>query len=128
MPLDPPVTIATLLSSLLIFTIVLDPRFETASQHWILHPERIVGNPEVVPRNVGEERALPPQNTSVKNIRHGASCAGPGQRQAFKNLSIRMHAGYTEIVETKDFLGCGGVLCAFPKPPILHRVKVTRAA
>jgi len=74
MPLDAPVTIATLLDSLLIFTIVLDPtprtpnvhrcelrlarvkislyapypkeRFETARQHLILHPERIVGNPE----------------------------------------------------------------------------------
>jgi len=34
----------------------------------ILHPERIVGNPEVIPRNVGEERALPPQSNSVKTF------------------------------------------------------------
>jgi hypothetical protein len=74
MPFDAPVTIATLLDSLLIFTFVLDPtprtpnvhrcevrlarmrisiyapyikeRFETARQHSFLHPERIVGNPE----------------------------------------------------------------------------------
>jgi hypothetical protein len=76
MPLDAPVTIATLLDSLLIFTIILDPaprpsnvhrwelrvarmkisiyapyakeRFETAREHSILHPERILGNPKVV--------------------------------------------------------------------------------
>jgi len=35
-------------------------RFETARRHSILHLERIVGNPEVISRNVGEERALPP--------------------------------------------------------------------
>jgi hypothetical protein len=74
--LEAPVTIATLLDSLLIFTIVLDPtprtpnvlrcelrlarmkisiyapyikeRFETARQHSFLHPERIVGQPEVI--------------------------------------------------------------------------------
>jgi hypothetical protein len=43
-------------------------RFETAHQHSFLHPERIVGNPEMIPRNVGEERALPPQNNSVKTF------------------------------------------------------------
>jgi hypothetical protein len=35
-------------------------RFETARQRSILHPERIVGNPEVIPRNVGEERPACP--------------------------------------------------------------------
>ena len=73
MPLDAPVTIATLLDSLLVFTIVLfrlpvptnvhrcelrlarmkisiyapyaKERFETARQHSILHPEGLVGNP-----------------------------------------------------------------------------------
>jgi hypothetical protein len=30
-------------------------RFETARPHSILHPERIVGNPEVIPRNVGQD-------------------------------------------------------------------------
>jgi hypothetical protein len=43
-------------------------RFETAREHSILHPERIVGNPEVIPRNVGEEQALPPQSNSVKTF------------------------------------------------------------
>jgi hypothetical protein len=33
--------------------------FETARQHSILHPEGIVGNLEVISRNVGEQRALP---------------------------------------------------------------------
>ena len=70
MPLDAPVTIATLLDSRLIFTIVPDPtpnvhrcelrlarmkisiygpnakeRFETARQRSFLHPERSVTNP-----------------------------------------------------------------------------------
>jgi hypothetical protein len=36
-------------------------RFETERQLSILHPERIVGNVEVIPRNAGEERALPPR-------------------------------------------------------------------
>jgi hypothetical protein len=41
-------------------------RFETAREDTILHPERIVGNPEVIPRNVGQERALPAQSNSFK--------------------------------------------------------------
>src|SRR5438876_6585461 len=74
MPLDAPVTIATLLNSLLTFTMIRLPvppnvhrcelrlarmkisicapyakeRFETARQHSILHPERIVGNSETM--------------------------------------------------------------------------------
>ena len=76
MPLDAPVTMATLLDSLLIFTVVLDltprtpnvhrcelrlarmkisiyapyakERFETARHHSILHPERIAGNPYLI--------------------------------------------------------------------------------
>jgi DNA-binding transcriptional LysR family regulator len=43
-------------------------RFESARHHSIVHPERIVGNPEVIPRNVGEERALPPQSDSVRTF------------------------------------------------------------
>src|SRR3979411_471157 len=79
MPLDAPVTIATLLDSLLIFTTIVpirlpvppnvyrcelrlarmkisiyapdaNERLETARQNSILHPERIVGNPDVIPR------------------------------------------------------------------------------
>jgi hypothetical protein len=49
-----------------------------------LDPERIVGNPAVIPRNVGEERALPPQSNSVKTF--VMARAAPVQRQAFKNL------------------------------------------
>jgi hypothetical protein len=43
-------------------------RFETAHQHSILHPERGVVNAEVIPRNFGEERALPPQTNSVRTF------------------------------------------------------------
>jgi hypothetical protein len=49
-------------------------RFETARQNSILHPERIVGNREVIPRNVREKRALPPQ------IARAASVPGSGKR------------------------------------------------
>jgi len=57
-------------------------RFETARQRSILHPERIVGNPEVILRNVGEERALPPQSNSVKTfiIARAAPVPGSGKR------------------------------------------------
>jgi hypothetical protein len=57
-------------------------RFETARQHSILHPERIVGNPEVIPRNVGEERALLPQSNSVKTfvMERAAPAPGSGKR------------------------------------------------
>jgi hypothetical protein len=43
-------------------------RFETARQPSSLHPERVVVNAEVIPRNFGEERALPPQSNSVKTF------------------------------------------------------------
>jgi hypothetical protein len=48
----------------------------------ILHPERIVGNPEVIPTNVGEERALPPQDNSVKTfvMARAARVSGSGKR------------------------------------------------
>jgi hypothetical protein len=42
----------------LIYAPYAKERFETAHQHSILHPERVVGNPELIPRNVGEEQAL----------------------------------------------------------------------
>jgi len=62
-------------------------RFETARQHSILHPERIVGNLEVIPRNVGEERALPQQSNSVKTfvIARAAPVPGNGKRLKFVN-------------------------------------------
>ena len=51
---------------------------KTAHQHLILHPERIVGNPEVIPRNVGEERALLPQSNSVKTFVMARASLVPG--------------------------------------------------
>jgi hypothetical protein len=68
-------------------------RFATARQHSILHPERIVGNPEVIPRNVAEKRALPSQSNSVKTFLVARAAPGPRQWQAFKNLSIRWLRG-----------------------------------
>jgi hypothetical protein len=65
-------------------------RFATARQHSIFHPERIVGSPEGIPRNVGEELALPPQNNSVKTLVTARAAPGPRQWQAFKKFSIRM--------------------------------------
>jgi hypothetical protein len=62
MPLDAPVTIATLSSSLLILAIVLDPRFETACQ-------------QVIPRNASEGRAFAAVRQFCQNIRHCASWA-----------------------------------------------------
>ena len=59
-------------------------RFETARQHSILHPERIVGNPEVIPRNVGEERALPPQSNSVKTFVIARAAPVPGSSKRLK--------------------------------------------
>jgi hypothetical protein len=53
-------------------------RPETAGQHSILHPERIVGNSEVIPRNVGEERALLPQSNSVKTFVMARASPVPG--------------------------------------------------
>jgi len=44
-----------------------------------------------------------------QKIRRGASCAGPRQRQASKNLPIRIMVGYGEIAEIEEFLGCGGL-------------------
>jgi hypothetical protein len=52
------------------FAIVLDPRFETGCQ-------------QVIARNVGEERALPPLNNSVKTF----VLARAGQVQAFKKFA-----------------------------------------
>jgi hypothetical protein len=59
-----------------------------------------------------------------QNIRHGASCAGPRQRQAFKGLSIQMVARYGEIAEIQKFLCFGGPIrteCAILELPIPRR-------
>jgi hypothetical protein len=65
-----------------------EPFFETARDHSILHPERIVRNRTLIPRNVGEARAFPPQKQFCQNIYHRASCAGPRQQQAFKHFQF----------------------------------------
>jgi hypothetical protein len=85
-------------------------RFETPRQHSTLHSERIVGNPAVIPRDVEEERALPPQSNSVKTFVMARAVPGPRQWQAFKNLPIRMVAGYREIAEIEDFSWLRGEL------------------
>jgi hypothetical protein len=56
-------------------------RYEQRVKNCILHPERIVGNPEVIPRNAGEERALP-QSNSVKTfvMARAAPVPGSGKR------------------------------------------------
>jgi hypothetical protein len=54
-------------------------RFATARQHSTLRPEQIVGNPEVIPRDVEEEWALPPQNNSVKTFVMARAAPGPRQ-------------------------------------------------
>jgi hypothetical protein len=101
MPLDAPVTIATLFNSLLIFVIVVGPFFETACQQSILHPERIVGNPEVIPRNVGEERALPPQNNSVKTIVIARAEPSPGSGKRLKLSQLVWLRGTEKLLKQK---------------------------
>jgi hypothetical protein len=59
-------------------------RFETARQLSILHPERIGGKPEVIPRNVGEERALPRQSNSVKTFVRARAAPVPGSGKRLK--------------------------------------------
>jgi hypothetical protein len=80
---------------------------ETARQHSILHPERIVGNPEVIPRNVGEERALPPQSNSVKTFVMARAAPVPGSGKRLKICKFGWLRGAEKIVEIKEFLGCG---------------------
>jgi len=65
-----------------IYAPYIKERFETARQHSILHPERIVRNPEVIPRNFGKERALPPQSNSVKTFVMARAAPVPGSASA----------------------------------------------
>src|SRR3989449_10555561 len=106
MPLDAPVTIATLLDSLLIIHHCSTPvppnvhrselrlarmkisiyapyakeRFESARQQSILHPERIVGNPGSDPEECRGRASIAAAKQFCQNIRHCASSAGPRQR------------------------------------------------
>ena len=61
-----------------IYAPYIKERFETARQHSFLHPEGIVGNPEVISRNVEEERALLPQSNSVKTFVMPQAAPAPG--------------------------------------------------
>jgi hypothetical protein len=65
MPLDAPVTIATLLDSLLVFTIALDP----------------------IARNAGENEEFSLQRNSVKTLVMARATPGPWQWQAYKTVS-----------------------------------------
>jgi hypothetical protein len=56
--------------------------FETAREYLILDPERIVGNPEVIPRMAGKSEHCCGKAILSKHL-SGRSCAGPGERQAF---------------------------------------------
>jgi hypothetical protein len=64
--------------------------FETARQHSILHPEGIVGNLEVIQRNVGEQGALPPQSNSLAAA--PALSLGFRPRRMWPNHRVRMIA------------------------------------
>ena len=67
----------------------------------ILHPERIVGNPEVIPRNVGEERALPPQNNSVKTIVIARAEPAPGSGKRLKLSQLVWLRGTEKLLKQK---------------------------
>jgi len=58
-------------------------RFETARQYSILHPERIVGNPEVIPRNVGESEHCR-RKAILSNIPMARAAPVPGSTQRLK--------------------------------------------
>ena len=131
MPLEAPVTIATLLDTLLISPLFLirlpvppdvhrcelrlehmkisiyapyaKERFETARQDSILHPERIVDNPEVIPRNVGEERALPLQSNSVKTFILARAAPVPGSGKRLKICQFGGLRGSRKLLIEKIF-------------------------
>jgi hypothetical protein len=48
-------------------------RFETARQNSILHPERIVGNREVIPRNVRESEHCRPKLRELRRSQAAAN-------------------------------------------------------
>ncbi len=74
-------------------------RLETACQHSILHPEGIVGNPEVIPRKVGEQRASPPQSNSL--------AAAPASGSAVR--CMKMLVRQTVVQEDHDAMRKSGI-------------------
>jgi hypothetical protein len=72
---------------------------KTARPHSILHPERIVGNPEVIPRNVREERALPPQSNSVKTFVMARAAPVPGSGKRLKICQFGWLRGTEKLLE-----------------------------
>jgi len=63
-------------------------RLETARQNSILHPERIVGNPDVIPRKDRGRASIAAAKQFCQNIRHGASCAGPASGKRSKTCQF----------------------------------------
>jgi hypothetical protein len=59
------------------------------------------------PKESREERVLPQQSNSVKTFVM-ARAAPVRQRQASRNLSIRMVAGFAEVIEREETFGCVG--------------------
>jgi hypothetical protein len=71
-----------------IYALSAKERFETVRQKTILHLERIVRNLEVIPRNFGEERALPPQSNSIKTFIMARAVPVPGSGKSFKSCQF----------------------------------------
>jgi len=87
--------------------LMLKTVFETARQHSILHPERIVGNPEVIPWNVGEERALLPQSNSVKTFVMARASPVPGSGKRLEICQFGWLRSRTKLLKGKGFLVAG---------------------
>jgi hypothetical protein len=105
-------------------------RFETARQHSILHPERIVGNPEVIPRNVGEELALLPHSNSVKTFVMARAAPVPGSGKRLEicqfgwlrgpDLNGRGVSGADQVLRDR-LLGAQAARCGSPCFQLLRR-------
>jgi hypothetical protein len=65
----------------------------------ILDPERIVGNPELIPRIAGEERALPPQSNSVKTFVRTRAAPAPGSGKRLKNFQFGWMWGADKLLK-----------------------------
>jgi hypothetical protein len=76
-----------------------EERFETARQHSSLHPEGIVGNPEVISRNVGEERALPSQSNSVKTFLMARAAPVPDSGKRLKICRLGWLRGTEKLLK-----------------------------
>jgi len=77
----------------------------------------VVGNPKVIPRNVAEDRALPPQSNSVKTfvITRAAPVQGSGKR--LEICQFGRLRGSRNYMKGKDFLVAGA--CNHPNCLVL---------